>query len=528
MDEYISIFQESNEDLGLMYKSYKPLANVVNSFLDELISNIATLNKEGTNANINLSNQIKAFKKDIGISMEPKAINIKEIDKYKSDIKSFQKEIKSILSKYIKARDSISYGGNLFRSVIMKPKVYNNNLNDEAFDNVNRSIRSIARAMDWVEKSILDLYNLADQDLNILTLVDSCYVKHHIYESAPACVMLETDADIVQLLPESKADINTRDKKTSTAPDYIKNNHDMAKWGEDDDNNAPEKKLDDYKRPERPTAEPSDDVLDAPIDTGDTPAESKERQQAIQNYYYYTYNNSLNKNSRDDHSVRDDHSTKVDDHSVNKNSKETKKKEAEYHQLESSFKLMEAVGDADNNKPQSDHPIQDILTDIDRETVKHQQNAKKAVQNITNVGRAAVKPIKRTAQWIDNMVHNWKDADETKVKERLADPHARNNLFHAIKVAINGGALLKAGILLNPVFLFLTITRSFGKNKREFRIRNEMIGEIKTEITIIDEKIKDADQKGDNKAKYELMRFKNELNKKLMRVGGGKGWSKIL
>lgn len=188
----------------------------------------------------------------------------------------------------------------------------------------------------------------------------------------------------------------------------------------------------------------------------------------------------------------------------------------------------EAVGDADKDRPQSDHPVKDVLTDIDRELMKKQQGAKKAVQNVQNAGRAFVKPAVRTKQWITNMVSNWKDADENNIKEKMADPHARSNLFSAIRKAIIGGSLLKAGLLLNPVFLTLTVTRGFGKNKREFRLRNEMIGELKTELGIIDEKIKDADRVGDNKAKYQLMRFKNELNKKLLRVGGSKEWKKII
>lgn len=189
---------------------------------------------------------------------------------------------------------------------------------------------------------------------------------------------------------------------------------------------------------------------------------------------------------------------------------------------------MEEVGDADDNKPESDHPIKDTLQDIDKELTKHQQKAKKKVQDIQNAGRAFVKPIKRTEQWISKMVYYWKDKDETKIKEKMADPHARNSLFSAIRKAIVGGSLLKAGLLLNPIFLFLTATRGIGKNKKEFRLRNEMIGELKTELNIIDEKIKDADRLGDMKAKYRLMRLKNEINKKLLRVGGDKQWKKFI
>ena len=50
-----------------------------------------------------------------------------------------------------------------------------------------------------------------------------------------------------------------------------------------------------------------------------------------------------------------------------------------------------------------------------------------------------------------------------------------------------------------------------------------MILELQREMEIIDEKIKDADYNHDNKAKYQLMRFKTEVQKKLWRVTGAKG-----
>lgn len=193
-----------------------------------------------------------------------------------------------------------------------------------------------------------------------------------------------------------------------------------------------------------------------------------------------------------------------------------------------SIAFTEEVGDVDDNKPVSDHPVKDVLTDIDRKLTKKQQAAKKAIQNVQNTGRIFIKPAVRTSQWINKMVMDWKDNDETKIKERMADPHARNNLFAAISAAIKAGSLAKAGLLFNPIFLFLTITRGLGRNKKLFRIRNEMIGEIDTEINIIKEKIRDADRAGDNKAKYQLMRLENELKKKLLRVGGGKDMKKII
>lgn len=179
------------------------------------------------------------------------------------------------------------------------------------------------------------------------------------------------------------------------------------------------------------------------------------------------------------------------------------------------------AGQADDNKPTSDSPIRDTFMDIDRKLTDTQQKAKKIVQGGAQTVQAITKPPRRAMQWVGNMINQWKDADENKIKERMAEPHTRSNLFKAIKTSIIAGSLFKAGLLLNPIFLFLSITRGLGKNKREFRLRSEIISELKTEMEIVDVKIQDAAAKGDNKAKYQLMRFKNELNKKLIRVGAG-------
>jgi hypothetical protein len=179
------------------------------------------------------------------------------------------------------------------------------------------------------------------------------------------------------------------------------------------------------------------------------------------------------------------------------------------------------AGSADDGRPESDNPVRDTMMDVDRALTNTQQQAKKFVQGTAQAGRAAFKPVKRTQQWVSNMVNQWKDYDENTIKEKMADPHERSNLWKGVKAAIIGGSLFKAGLLLNPFFLFLGITRGVTRSRRHERIRNEMIGELKAELEVIDMKIADAGAKGDNKAKYQLVRFKNEINKKLIRVGSG-------
>ena len=134
------------------------------------------------------------------------------------------------------------------------------------------------------------------------------------------------DAGIVDFLPERSNlwIVNTRNKKTGESPSYIKHNHDMATWGEDDKEKKDdkEKTLDDYKRPsadEGPVSKPTKpepEVEPYNDEEEQTPEEKQAEKQAIQNYYYYTYNNSLNKNSHSFNKTDDHSKHNKDDHSV--------------------------------------------------------------------------------------------------------------------------------------------------------------------------------------------------------------------
>jgi hypothetical protein len=221
------------------------------------------------------------------------------------------------------------------------------------------------------------------------------------------------------------------------------------------------------------------------------------------------------------------------DPQFNKNNINVKKESVDMFTLDifnesSNTDISDGEEPVDPDKPISDHPVRDTLMDIDRKMIKHQQAMKKTVQDVANVGKTFVKPAQRTVGWINSMVNQWKDTNETKIKEKMADPRSRKGLYNSIKQAIVTGSLFKAGLLLNPIFLFLSVTKKVSDNKNSFRIRNEMIGELKAELSIIDEKIKDAENNRDNAAKYKLIRIKNEIQKKLLRVDGGKKVAKII
>jgi hypothetical protein len=561
--EYESIFVESSEELGILYNSYKPVLAHLDNFLSIIEDTIKKFNDDPSSVHIDLSIHIKKFKEDIEVEKNPEPIKIGTIKDTSNLLKKFKSNIEDCLERYAAAKKKVSYGGSALKAVVNRPKVYANNIDEDSYENNSKIIRNINRSLDWIEKCIIDLYALVDQDLNLLNIVNRVYAKNKIYENAiPAGIEVEDVAtSVIQMLPNatgeavsSRTIVNTRDKKTGKPPKYLLNNHDMAKYGEEDSDEEQKKDsdkeitLDDYKRPsveEDDKPKNVDPIIDDEPEVDDKKDDSIKHNTGTTNYYYYTYTNSMNRHSHDDHSIHDSNNTtkKIDNSihgNINNGNISSKPREKEFKALESSpwelnvnlNTLIEATGDADDNKPKSDHPVKDTLMDIDRSTAKVQQGAKRTVQNVQNVGRAAMKPVNRTKQWIGNVINNWKDKSETEIKEEMADPNSRSKLFKAIKNSIKIGALWQAGLLMNPIFISIAAFRRFEKNKNKFRLRNEMIGELKAEMEIIDEKIKDADQNGDNKAKYQLMRFKNEVNKKLLRVGGDydgkRRWSKIL
>lgn len=379
---------------------------------------------------------------------------------------------------------------------------------------------------------------------------------------------------------------NSTDKKSGNAPGYLSANHDMVNYGEDEgkpqENNKDNgKSLDDYARTSSKKIDPIDYDDDDETSLKDKDNETSSKASTSNNYYYYTYTNSLNKNSNSfnkDNSSHDDHSThtKSDDHSIHddhSSNKRIKSNDYNYSNKDDSEEdpdndnkpeektecapwaltlftpnyYSEAddgkpksddessdengeVGSADDDKPKSDHPIQDAIQDIDRNTKAGLQKVKKVGQNVVNTGKAIVKPINAVKDLVSKTITKWKDTDENSLKEKIADPHSRSTLYNVIRKLIIGGSLWKAGILQHPLFWVLGTAKLIGDKKKQDRLKHEIIGELKTEIEIIDKKIEDCNNDYNNPdsraAKYKLLRLKNEMTKKLMRVAGGKNWYK--
>lgn len=344
---------------------------------------------------------------------------------------------------------------------------------------------------------------------------------------------------------------NTRNKKTGKAPGYLKNNHDLS-YGEDDTNDSDDvgddifgDHIDDTPKEKKTSKTEPEPYQYDDIDDDSPDNAEKDKPASGANYYYYNYNytnsNNTSSKSHNDYSThtnQDSHDKKyhtinntnsnnvtktVDSHNQkNDNSTNKRVHSNDYgdHHEESAQLYREEVGDADDDKPESDNPIRDTMMDIDRKVSEGIGSLKRGAGKVRQTARAVTKPFKRVLNFIDAQIEKWRDSNENDIKEQLADPHQSNSLIKAFKSAVKYGAIYKAGLLLNPIFIFLAAAKHLDSRNNKFRIRNEMIGELKTELQVLEEKIKDADANKDRKAKYQMMRLKNELTKKLIRVGG--------
>lgn len=180
--------------------------------------------------------------------------------------------------------------------------------------------------------------------------------------------------------------------------------------------------------------------------------------------------------------------------------------------LESGEPLLEAAG---SNKP----PKEDSLTramDRDRKALPKQQAAKKAVDKTVSTAKAATKPIIRTKHWLLGIVDSLVKRKEDKVKaEIIESPSYRTALFKASRIAIKAG-LFGVALTINGYLagVYAVVLASNAYDKQ--RLRKEVQAEFATEMRILDDKIRLADQENtpeSRKAKWQMMRLRDKMER---------------
>ena len=180
-----SIFVESNEERGLLIDSYIPIIDELEDLIERTESAAGIYRKDPERDISWINRYIDKFKDAMSnLKLVPEEIDSSRVGRLIAQVKREKDRINKLLRQYGDIKNSVKLGNNWFNAIGIKPKTYVNWQRDpERYEKVNASNRCIHRALDWIEKYILDVYNLVTQDENLLSLVDAVYHRHHLYES---------------------------------------------------------------------------------------------------------------------------------------------------------------------------------------------------------------------------------------------------------------------------------------------------------------------------------------------------------
>ena len=186
------------------------------------------------------------------------------------------------------------------------------------------------------------------------------------------------------------------------------------------------------------------------------------------------------------------------------------------YSVEDVFALLESEGpvlEASSAKP----PTGDSLTkamDRDMQRLPKQQAAKKRVEKTVATTKALGKPINRTKHWLLGILDSLVRRREDKVKaDIIQSPSYRTALFRATKIAIKAGLVGVAFTIsgyLGAAYVVLLASNQYDKH----RLRKEIQAEFETEIRILDDKIRLADQENtpeSRRAKWQMMRLRSKM-----------------
>lgn len=193
------IFIESTVEQGLLYQRYANIPQIVDKFIEIVDKAVDHANKVGIEGyeKFDLSTKLEKFKSDVKIEMkDPMPINVQKLKSTKSSVNAVKNEAIQLLNKLGNMRKKSRFGDNYIKGVIIKPKIFHDTIDDNTHTKVNSFLRQINRSMDWIEKVILDLMNLADQDNNLLTLVSTVYHRK-IFEDVDWNNMMTESFDLL-------------------------------------------------------------------------------------------------------------------------------------------------------------------------------------------------------------------------------------------------------------------------------------------------------------------------------------------
>ena len=158
--------------------------------------------------------------------------------------------------------------------------------------------------------------------------------------------------------------------------------------------------------------------------------------------------------------------------------------------------------------------IQNKAIDADVKMKKKTAVAKQKFQGVKNAVKAVTSVPSNITNSIKNQIKEWDDMDDQKRKEYMAKPGSRKVWFKTLKAAIAHGIAFK----ISPICNIILAGGQYLSAQKNKRIRVDLVNELDSEINVTEEKIQDAQSRGDTEAKYRLIRIRDKLKQEKARV----------
>jgi hypothetical protein len=190
--------------------------------------------------------------------------------------------------------------------------------------------------------------------------------------------------------------------------------------------------------------------------------------------------------------------------------------------MESFNKMMQAAYRLDSLEEQEEilsEGLKDVAKkaairsdEIARKVVVHARKVGNETRRVTNVAKRVPGHLDRA---VDNTIGQIGKMDQAERRNRIIQGGFK---FKLLKI-IGTGIAVGAAWAVHPALAAIGIlAKLILDRKLDDKARNGIVDELEIELKLTKEKIKDAEQKGDNQAKYQLMRIEDALEKDLERV----------
>lgn len=158
--------------------------------------------------------------------------------------------------------------------------------------------------------------------------------------------------------------------------------------------------------------------------------------------------------------------------------------------------------------------VQSVALDADVKAKTVGGKVKKIATDIKQTGKAVLRVPGNLVNGVKSMISDFNAWDDNRKKAEILKPGFRKGFWSKFRTVLTYGI----SFAINPLLVIVTyMCRTAAREKNKY-LRNELALELQTEIKVVSAKIEDANSKGDNSQKYQLMRIQDKLEKERIRV----------